>query len=520
MDEAYVLEKRNKVMENTQLKKDFTKVKNIITSCNNKDQLRVAEKTVNHLIKKHKDNLGEKQLNLLKQLLRLMEIKCKGGNRTEEETLINEKSPITKDFEIAAANAGPPLNQIAFIQEDENHQNEINIGTQIEQNHLPLGDATKLATTNVENMSDYYTNPNFCIIAVESKNGEKKTVRVEKDLYEKSKKGKEQLLLADMEIFHEMLDMNNIRKTKKNKLKRKNSKRFSKTDIYKEIKKRRGTEGWPPLLDEEIDEATGAAGSSGAYEAPISFDNDDFITRTLSKNIIPVSKNGMTKPIGKIMSSGILEEDEVLEEEITTGNDIIDTLLGIFITSRMAGVKTKEIPQYLAELGPELILYFIKFLRRFGYSVDVDYIRNNWNSLLKKALGKYYKEGGIVEPLKDIVWDGGTINYGDESSITYEPRKRKHNSDEEELEEAVDYAGAVGSYVTPAMWAKNKSQWRGAHVPTYKGGEFVNIKKKCKTFPYCNQGAGSVYTSKTSDMEIDNVFNENKIVKKSNLKLK
>ena len=46
MDETYVLEKRNKVMENTQLKKDFTKVKNIITSCNNKDQLRVAEKKI------------------------------------------------------------------------------------------------------------------------------------------------------------------------------------------------------------------------------------------------------------------------------------------------------------------------------------------------------------------------------------------------------------------------------------------------------------------------------------------
>ena len=150
----------------------------------------------------------------------------------------------------------------------------------------------------------------------------------------------------------------------------------------------------------------------------------------------------------------------------------------------------------------------------------MDYIRNNWNSLLKKALGKYYKEGGIVEPLKDVVWDGGTINYGDESSITYEPRKRKHNSDEEDLEEAVDYGGAVGSYVTPAMWAKNKSSWRGANVPTYKGGKFVNIKEKCKTFPYCNQGAGSVTLSNTSDMKIDNVFNENKIIKKTNLKLK
>ena len=41
-----------------------------------------------------------------------------------------------------------------------------------------------------------------------------------------------------------------------------------------------------------------------------------------------------------------------------------------------------------------------------------------------------------------------------------------------------------------------------------------------QTYPYCNQGAGSVYTSNTSDMEIDNVFSEHKIIKKSNLKLK
>ena len=119
----------------------------------------------------------------------------------------------------------------------------------------------------------------------------------------------------------------------------------------------------------------------------------------------------------------------------------------------------------------------------------------------------------------------GTINYGDESSITYEPRKRKHNSDEEDLEEAVDYGGAVGSYVTPAMWAKNKSEWRGAHVPTYKGGKFVNIKEKCKTYPYCDQGSGGpsgspITITNTSDMKIDNVFNENKIIKKNNLRLK
>ncbi len=225
---------------------------------------------------------------------------------------------------------------------------------------------------------------------------------------------------------------------------------------------------------------------------------------------------------GSIKKPHRRKDKEVLGEEITTGNDIIDTLLGIFITSRLAGVKTKEIPQYLAELGPELILYFIKFLRRFGYSVDVDYIRDNWNNLLKKALGKYYKEGGIVEPLKDIVWDGGTINYGDETSNTYEPRKRKHNSDEEELDEATTFSSVFGGDfpVTPFMFAKKgkhipskKPIWKGGKIVQktnkadllgeslideinkikwVKGGKFVKIKDKCAKYnnqPHCSQGA-------------------------------
>jgi hypothetical protein len=40
------------------------------------------------------------------------------------------------------------------------------------------------------------------------------------------------------------------------------------------------------------------------------------------------------------------------------------------------------------------------------------------------------------------------------------------------------------------MWAKStkKKDWRGAAKPLYKGGEFVQVKGKCKRFPYCNQG--------------------------------
>ena len=51
-------------------------------------------------------------------------------------------------------------------------------------------------------------------------------------------------------------------------------------------------------------------------------------------------------------------------------------------------------------------------------------------------------------------------------------------------------SSSSGSYESPAFLAKsmNKKNWRGASKPLYKGGKFVRVKEKCKTFPYCNQG--------------------------------
>lgn len=47
-----------------------------------------------------------------------------------------------------------------------------------------------------------------------------------------------------------------------------------------------------------------------------------------------------------------------------------------------------------------------------------------------------------------------------------------------------------GSYETPAFGAKSMKpkDWRGASKTLYPGGAFVQVKKKCKNFPYCNQG--------------------------------
>jgi hypothetical protein len=51
-------------------------------------------------------------------------------------------------------------------------------------------------------------------------------------------------------------------------------------------------------------------------------------------------------------------------------------------------------------------------------------------------------------------------------------------------------SGSSGSYETNSMWAKstNKKDWRGKSKPQIPGGKFVQVKKKCKKFPYCNQG--------------------------------
>lgn len=50
--------------------------------------------------------------------------------------------------------------------------------------------------------------------------------------------------------------------------------------------------------------------------------------------------------------------------------------------------------------------------------------------------------------------------------------------------------GSSGSYETPAAWAKStsKKHWRGKSKTQIPGGKFVQVKKKCKRFPYCNQG--------------------------------
>jgi hypothetical protein len=207
--------------------------------------------------------------------------------------------------------------------------------------------------------------------------------------------------------------MNDITQTLRKQLKKRNSEKFSKEEIFDKIRQKRDeeldrrekeNEDWASLWDEEeMEESTGAS-SSGSFEGPLG-GKEDTIRRTFTKSEIPVSVNGIDKPIGKLYSFN--PKPEVIEED--------------------------------------------------------------------------------------------------------------------EIEEATG-ADSAGPYVGPRMWASNKKNWRGAHKKAYPGGKFVNIKKKCSTHPYCNQGWGGpggppITLTNTSDMKIDGVF-ENKIIRKGNLKIK
>ena len=105
---------------------------------------------------------------------------------------------------------------------------------------------------------------------------------------------------------------------------------------------------------------------------------------------------------------------------------------------------------------------YIKILRNSCFGVD--FLRTKWDGLIKKALGKYYKDGGVLYPMLD--------------------------DNTEELDEATSVGSVGGQYETPKFWAKGKGNWRNRVKKAYPGGKFVNIKKKCKNYPYCDQGSG------------------------------
>ena len=76
MDEKNVLEKRNKIKNMRQAFVDYNKVKEVLKSCNNEDQLKVGVKMANLLDRKYNEEIPQQYWDTLTNIIGLMRMKC------------------------------------------------------------------------------------------------------------------------------------------------------------------------------------------------------------------------------------------------------------------------------------------------------------------------------------------------------------------------------------------------------------------------------------------------------------
>ena len=135
------------------------------------------------------------------------------------------------------------------------------------------------------------------------------------------------------------------------------------------------------------------------------------------------------------------------------------------------GFKFIKIPYWLVKEDP--LQYKIKRLNK------------------KKRLANKYNYP--VDELQDKV-DDDVVEYisqtdGDEESIRKIKIQKGKQITKAETKEATGSASS-GQYSSPRIWAKSKTKknWIPSRKTQIPGGKFVEVKKKCQKFPYCNQG--------------------------------
>ena len=326
---------------------DYERTKDVILSCKTPEQLKVGIKMFDQLTKLH--NLPTQYVDKLDNVVELMKIKC--GVHDMYEGMSN----IGKDFKKAATTSGQPeLQKIAFSEEEdlvggegddmsvkdiadyhnedsEKIKSEIEIGTKIEMEHSNSKKVAKeIATDNVYRISDYYTNPDYGILAIEDMGGQKKSLRISKSEMEKlHKTGKLDLdgvSLSYREELSEDLDSNEIAQKLRDQLRNRSTKRFSKDEIFDEIRRRREeemelrkkeNEEYRKFIDDNftdeediedvpVKEASSAGSVGGQYTGMFSANP----YRGNIKTDVPVSVNGINNSIDML-------DEEWLDESST-----------------------------------------------------------------------------------------------------------------------------------------------------------------------------------------------------------
>lgn len=437
MDEKTNVVNRYKVMSREKMSGDYQKTRSVIMSCDNWDQLKVGIKMYNQLNKLHE--LPERDLDKLENLIGLMKIKCKNTSPYDViEKVDEDRSSIGDEFHKVAQQSGVnDLRSLVFNEEEElkggdsdgmseedlaekhnvdvkDIKKEINVGVKIEMEHTDDKDIAKeIAMDHISEYADYYTDPEYGIIAIEDKLGDnKKTVRISKSDMDKLHNGGEVKIdgveLSYRENVDEDLNTNRIAQRKRDDFR----KEYRRRETPKEFEQiRRVRDEKPDFEDlyidldseDEIEEATGAA-SSGAFVGPM---GGGTVRRVFKKSDIPTSKNGIVGkrqtglPIGKLYSFNedkeVLEEEEVeLDEATTVGGvgGVYDTpgfpaskFMGTAGKKGKAPVKKKQPNDVLKNLGYQKVRVKEK-CKTFPYC-----------NQSPEAI-EFYNEGRVVKTIK------------------------------------------------------------------------------------------------------------------------
>jgi hypothetical protein len=245
-------------------------------------------------------------------------------------------------------------------------------------------------------------------------------------------------------------------------------------------------------VKQETEEATGS-GSSGGYVAPLF--SEPKRMDSMFKDEQPKSK----------VKGGFVHEEEMEEKWTKKYKDSIDcnNPKGFSQRAHCQG-KKKKLKENLTEAERSHMAKLRDIAKKNVCKGDKnctakDKIEDSYQELkIQYRMGlKVEKEHKSEDP-KQIV-----IDHLSEDPEYYTKLKKV------EATEATG-SGSSGSYESPSFLAKSMSpkKWRGASKTQIPGGKFVTVKKKCKKFPYCNQGdikALSFSESKVSKKILSNL---------------
>lgn len=91
-------------------------------------------------------------------------------------------------------------------------------------------------------------------------------------------------------------------------------------------------------------------------------------------------------------------------KKINESIDALDILVTFFLYQALTNIPMKNWPQHIAENIKSMLIDFVSFAKQYGYHVDTNILESKFDALIKKALGKLYKDDTLkhIKPYNEV----------------------------------------------------------------------------------------------------------------------